>query len=96
MADIYLSKGQSDLAYDYLQDARRNTYLAGKDDNYLKLYAALSRYFRQNGDVAHTLLYQDSMLYYQNRLNTEMDDNLKVQAEYRLLKMNNGCLNLPD
>ncbi len=83
LADIYLSKGQTDLAYIYLKDARRNTYLAGKDDNYLKLYAALSRYYRQTGDVAHTLLYQDSMLYYQNRLNTEMDDNLKVQAEYK-------------
>lgn len=83
LADIYLSKGQPEVAYRYLEGARINSYRARTNDNYYKLYAALSRYFRQTGDPVRTLMYQDSMLFFQDKLEVEWDDNQKVQAEYK-------------
>ena len=83
LADIYMSKNQPEVARQYLDQARLHTYQAKKDDNYFKLYKALTRYYRQLQDPVRTLMNQDSMLYYQNKLELERDKNQKVQAEYK-------------
>ena len=82
LADIYLSKGQHEIAWRYLESARDHTYSARKDDNFFKLYKALSQYYRKAGDPARTLMYQDSMLIYADILEAKKDKNQKVQAEY--------------
>ena len=82
LATIYLAKNQPAQAFNILKDARIHTYTAKNNNNFSKLYSGLSSYYRYLQQPALTLQYQDSMLYYQKILDREMDDKIKVQAEY--------------
>ncbi len=83
MANIYLKQNQLPLAKKLLEKAQMATYKAGTDDEYFDWHKQMSVYHRIAGNVSATLMHQDSMLYYQNKISTERSQKLKVQAEYK-------------
>jgi DNA-binding CsgD family transcriptional regulator len=81
LADIYLQQGNTAKANELLQNAKA-VVPKNDDDNFYKLYNGLSNYYRKVGNAAQTLLYQDSMLFYKDKIATERSANKKIAAEF--------------
>ncbi len=81
LADIYLQKGNTAKANELLQNAKA---VAPKndDDNFYKLYSGLTNYYRKIGNAAQTLAYQDSMLFYKDKIAIDRNANKKITAEF--------------
>ncbi len=81
LADIYLQQGNTAKANELLQNAK--AIVPTNDDDILyKLYNGLSNYYRKIGNAAQTLFYQDSMLFYKDKIATERNTNKKITAEF--------------
>jgi DNA-binding CsgD family transcriptional regulator len=81
LADINLQQGNIAKANELLQNAK-NIIPKNDDDNLYKLYSGLSNYYRKTGNTAQTLFYQDSMLFYKDKIATERSTNKKITAEF--------------
>jgi tetratricopeptide (TPR) repeat protein len=81
LADIYLQQGYTTKANELLQNAK-SVLSNNDDDNHYKLYNGLSNYYRKMGNAAQTLAYQDSMLFYKDKIASERNANKKITAEF--------------
>jgi DNA-binding CsgD family transcriptional regulator len=81
LADINLQQGNTAKANKLLQNAKA-IVPKNDDDNLYKLYNGLSNYYRKTGNAAQTLFYQDSMLFYKDKIATERNSNKKITAEF--------------
>ncbi len=81
LADIYLQQGNTTKANELLQNAKA-IVPKNDDDNLYKLYNGLSSYYRKTGNAAQTLFYQDSMLFYKDKIAIERSVNKKITAEF--------------
>jgi DNA-binding CsgD family transcriptional regulator len=81
LADINLLQGNIAKANELLQNAKA-IVPKNDDDNLYKLYSGLSNYYRKTGNAAQTLFYQDSMLFYKDKIATERSANKKITAEF--------------
>ncbi len=81
LADINLQQGNTAKANELLQNAKV-IVPKNDDDNLYKLYSGLSNYYRKTGNAAQTLFYQDSLLFYKDKIATERSSNKKITAEF--------------
>jgi hypothetical protein len=81
LADIYLQQNNTAKANELLQNAKA-VIPNNDDDNHYKLYSGLSNYYRKIGNATQTLFYQDSMLFYKDKIATERSANKKITAEF--------------
>ncbi len=73
LADIYLQQHRMQDAERYLKVARESAYTANTLQNYNELYPVMSSYYRQLGNTALTLQYQDSSLHFRDSLASVTD-----------------------
>jgi DNA-binding CsgD family transcriptional regulator len=81
LADINLQQGNIARAKELLQNAKA-IVPKNDDDNLYQLYNGLSNYYRKTGNAAQTLFYQDSMLFYKDKIASERSANKKITAEF--------------
>jgi DNA-binding CsgD family transcriptional regulator len=63
---------------------KANTYIRKdpNDEDMMHLHDVLSQYYRQQTNAGLTLLHLDSMLYHKAIIEKEIDNRLKIQAEF--------------
>jgi tetratricopeptide (TPR) repeat protein len=89
LSDIYLERKDMAAAGKYLQIAHDATWKANDLQIYCDLYKALSAFYRQQGNAALTLQYQDSSLVFKDSLAVITDVNKKYSAEITVAEERN-------